>query len=55
MILMNIAVIWQVDINDKLIRVNNLEIESIRLLNDKLNRLQCPIPKIDIQGTLLSW
>jgi len=54
MILMNIAVIWQADINDKLIRVNNLETESIRLLNDKLNKLQCPIPKIDIQGALLS-
>jgi hypothetical protein len=55
MILMNIAVIWQADINDKLIKINKLEAESIRLLNDKLNlRLQCmPQPVTERHSLIL--
>jgi len=41
MALMSVFMIMQATINDKLIKVNELQSESIRLLNDKLNRLQC--------------
>jgi F0F1-type ATP synthase membrane subunit a len=49
MILMNVFVIMQADMNSKLIKIQQLQTESVRLLNDKLNNLKCPIPKANVK------